>query len=76
MSRTHPLARWRRAEGLGTREAAERLQVTHPTIINWEAGTHFPRAKTLTRIAKIMSLDRATLVRQWREWQAKQRQNR
>lgn len=76
MSRMHPLTRWRRAEGLGTREAAKRLQVTHPTIINWEEGTHFPRAKTMTRIAKIMGLDKPTLIRQWKDWQAKQRHNR
>lgn len=71
----NPIRAWRDAEQLSTREAAVRLGVTHPTVLNWEAGTHFPRSSALAHVARVMGRDRAALTREWRDWWHKQKQH-
>lgn len=62
MTLAHRLKSSRKRHGLSQTELAEQIQVSQPTIANWERGGHIPRPDALSRIAKALGTDPAWLI--------------
>ncbi|MGB6231440.1 MAG: helix-turn-helix transcriptional regulator [Litorimonas sp.] len=52
----------RKKLGLSQAELARQVDVSQPTIANWERGGHIPRPDALQRIAKALDTDSAWLL--------------
>ena len=52
----------RKKHGLSQTELAERVDVSQPTIANWERGGHVPRPDALARIAETLGIDTTWLL--------------
>ena len=52
----------RKKHGLSQTELARKVEVSQPTIANWERGGHIPRPDALQRIADALGTDPAWLV--------------
>jgi transcriptional regulator with XRE-family HTH domain len=52
----------RKKFGLSQAELAKQVDVSQPTIANWERGGHIPRPDALSRIAKALKTDPAWLL--------------
>lgn len=62
MSLAHRLKTTRKKHGLSQSELAKQVDVSQPTIANWERGGHIPRPDALGRIAKALGTDPAWLL--------------
>lgn len=62
MSLAHRLKTTRKKYGLSQTELAQKVEVSQPTIANWERGGHIPRPDALARIADVLETDPAWLV--------------
>jgi len=62
MSLAHRLKSTRKKHGLSQTELAQKVEVSQPTIANWERGGHIPRPDALARIADVLGTDPAWLV--------------
>jgi len=62
MTLAHRLKTTRKKHGLSQSELALKVEVSQPTIANWERGGHIPRPDALSRIAKALSTDEAWLL--------------
>lgn len=52
----------RKKHGLSQAELAKQVEVSQPTIANWERGGHIPRPDALSRIASVLGTDPAWLL--------------
>jgi transcriptional regulator with XRE-family HTH domain len=52
----------RKKHGLSQSELANLVDVSQPTIANWERGGHIPRPDALSRIAAVLSIDTTWLL--------------
>ena len=52
----------RKKLGLSQAELAEKIDVSQPTIANWERGGHVPRHDALNRIASALDTDPSWLI--------------
>lgn len=52
----------RKKHGLSQSELAVLVEVSQPTIANWERGGHIPRPDALSRIANALSIDTTWLL--------------
>lgn len=52
----------RKKHGLSQSELAKLVDVSQPTIANWERGGHIPRPDALSRIADALSIDTTWLL--------------
>ena len=52
----------RKKLGLSQAELAEKVDVSQPTIANWERGGHVPRQEALNRIASVLDTDPSWLL--------------
>lgn len=62
MSLAFRLKSTRKKHGLSQTELAERVNVSQPTIANWERGGHTPRPDALARISDVLSIDTTWLL--------------
>ncbi|GLQ23244.1 hypothetical protein GCM10007853_11180 [Algimonas ampicilliniresistens] len=62
MSLATRLKTTRKKHGLSQSELAKQVDVSQPTIANWERGGHIPRPDALARIASALRTDPAWLV--------------
>jgi transcriptional regulator with XRE-family HTH domain len=47
------LKQWRKKHGLSLRAAAERFEVTHSCIVQYESGANSPTLRTVDRIERL-----------------------
>lgn len=52
----------RKSRGISQKELAERVNVSQPTVANWEAGAHDPRQLMLARVAEALTVSRGWLA--------------
>lgn len=52
----------RKKHGLSQSELAKLVEVSQPTIANWERGGHIPRPDALSRIADVLNIDTTWLL--------------
>lgn len=52
----------RKKHGLSQSELAKLVEVSQPTIANWERGGHIPRPDALSRIADVLKIDTTWLL--------------
>ncbi|MGJ8559688.1 MAG: helix-turn-helix domain-containing protein [Litorimonas sp.] len=52
----------RKKHGLSQSELAKLVEVSQPTIANWERGGHIPRPDALSRIAETLNIDTTWLL--------------
>lgn len=62
MSLAQRLKTTRKKQGLSQAELAAQVDVSQPTIANWERGGHIPRPDGLARIADALGTDPAWLL--------------
>lgn len=62
MSLAHRLKATRKKNGLSQSELANLVDVSQPTIANWERGGHIPRPDALSRIADVLKIDTTWLL--------------
>ena len=62
MSLAYRLKSSRKKLGLSQTELARQVNVSQPTIANWERGGHIPRQDALSRIADALGTDPAWLL--------------
>lgn len=62
MSLAHRLKSTRKKHGLSQTELAKLVDVSQPTIANWERGGHVPRPDALSRIADVLKSDTTWLL--------------
>lgn len=71
--RTHPIAIYRRVQGLSQVQLAAQIGVSWQAVQKWEQRGYAPRGETFQRLAQVLGVAPAQLAREIADWRQEKR---